>query len=169
MRALMYLILYCRDEKQACEDERVDSLLPQRCRLSGRLARLDYLLFNSQLTPPTTDSRRRGRATRQRKLTWFSEIPFQILLSFTKFTWLYPPRSVVLGTTVMPWSENIRRAYCCETIQREKQSRKTMTGGLTATVVTGNSEIRLFVGVLHGTVAVSFNVQDFLCRSEFKV
>lgn len=71
MRALMYWILYCREEKQACEDERVDSLLPQRCRLTGRLARLEYFLFHSQLTPPTADSEvgTGGRARRQRKLT----------------------------------------------------------------------------------------------------
>ncbi|KAG0630572.1 hypothetical protein M758_1G188600 [Ceratodon purpureus] len=58
-----------REEKQVCEDERVSLLLPQRFRLSGRLARLDYLLFQSQLTPSRAGSEGgTGRATRQRKL-----------------------------------------------------------------------------------------------------
>ncbi|XP_024390189.1 uncharacterized protein [Physcomitrium patens] len=57
-----------REEKRAYEDECVDLLLPQRCMLSGRLARLDYISFHSQLTSSTAGSEVQiRRTTRQRK------------------------------------------------------------------------------------------------------
>lgn len=66
-------ILYCRQEKQACKDELVDTLLPQRCRILGGVARLDYASFHSQMTTAADQGtvNRTGPSTRQRKLIWF--------------------------------------------------------------------------------------------------